>query len=82
MLRGAHVSARLVRCGPDCLTAGLTHGDKFHLGAEGAVAGIAFQHAVAQGLGRIVDLIHALLHFSRMSNSCSDPFQPILSPPD
>jgi len=30
---GPHVSDRLVRCGPDCLTAGVTHGDKFYLGA-------------------------------------------------
>ncbi len=82
VLRGAHVSDRLVRCGPDCLTAALTHGDEFHLGAEGAVAGIAFQHGVAQGLGRSVELVHALFHFSSVSNSCSDPFQPILSPTD
>ncbi len=76
------VSDRLVRCGPDCLTAGLTHGDEFYLRAEAAVAGIALQHGVAQGLGRIVKLVQALLHFSSVSNGCSDPFQPILSPTD
>ncbi len=80
VLRGAHVSDRLVRCGPDCLTAGLTHRDEFHLGAEGAIVGIALQHGVAQGLCRIVKLVHPLLHFSSMSNGCSYPSQPIPSP--
>jgi hypothetical protein len=78
VLRGAHVSDRLVRCGPDCLTSGVTHGDKFHLGAEEAIAGIALQYGGAQGLVSIVDLIDALLYFSNreFSNGWSYPSQP------
>ncbi len=58
---GAHVSDKLVCCGPDCLTSGVTHGD---LGAEGAIAGIALRYSGAQGLVSVVDLIDALLYFS------------------
>jgi hypothetical protein len=78
VFRGAYISDRLVRCGPDYLTAGVTHGDKFYLGAVGAIAGIARQYGDAEGFVSIVDLIEALLHFSNResSNGCSYPSQP------
>jgi len=78
VLRGAHVSDGLERCGPDCLAAGLTHGNEFHLGAEGAIAGIALQYGGADGLVNLVSLIDALLYFSsrEFSDSCSYPSQP------
>jgi hypothetical protein len=77
VFRGAYVSDRLVRCGPDCLTAGVTHGGKFYLGAVGAIAGIPLQYGEAQRLVSIVDLIEALLYLSNRdsSNGCSYPSQ-------
>jgi len=61
VLRGGHVSDKLVCCGSDCLTSGVTHGD---LGVEGTIAGIALRYDGAQGLVSVVDLIDALLYFS------------------
>ncbi len=59
-----HVSNRLVHCSPNCLTSGVTHGDKFYFNTKGAIAGITLQYDGARGLVSIVNLIDALLYFS------------------